>query len=144
MLSSDKNVETIAQLIEVLKHYLGLQTEYLKLDVIDKVVRLMKAATLALIFILIIVAVVMYFSFALAFWLSNFMGMTKAFLIVGAVHLLIFILFVIFRKPWIEKPLVHFLAGLLLTLTSKLCFPLKSILPKNSVPLKRSVSARKS
>ena len=75
----------------------------------------MKAVTLALIFILIIVAVVMYFSFALAFWLSNFMGMTKAFLIVGAVHLLIFILFVIFRKPWIEKPLVHFLAGLLLS-----------------------------
>ena len=115
MLSSDKNVETIAQLIEVLKHYLGLQTEYLKLDVIDKVVRLMKAATLALIFILIIVAVVMYFSFALAFWLANIMGMTKAFLIVGAIHLLIFILFVIFRKPWIEKPLVHFLAGLLLS-----------------------------
>ena len=40
MLSSDKNVETIAQLIEVLKHYLGLQTEYVKLDVVDKVVRL--------------------------------------------------------------------------------------------------------
>jgi len=115
MLSSDKNVETIAQLIEVLKHYLGLQTEYLKLDVIDKVVRLMKAATLALIFILIIVAVVMYFSFAFAFWLANFIGMTKAFLIVGTIHLLIFILFVIFRKPWIEKPLVHFLAGLLLS-----------------------------
>ena len=37
MLSSDKNVESIAQLIEILKHYLGLQTEYLKLDVIDKV-----------------------------------------------------------------------------------------------------------
>ena len=115
MLSSDKNVETIAQLIEVLKHYLGLQTEYLKLDVIDKVVRLMKAGAPGLFALLIIVAVVMYFSFALAFWLSNFMGMTKAFLIVGAVHLLIFILFVIFRKPWIEKPLVHFLAGLLLS-----------------------------
>ena len=115
MLSSDKNVETIAQLIEVLKHYLGLQTEYLKLDVIDKVVRLLKAATLAIIFILIIIAVVMYFSFALAFWLSNFTGMTVAFLIVGAIHLLIFILFIIFRKPWIEKPLVHFLAGLLLS-----------------------------
>ena len=115
MLSSDKNVETIAQLIEVLKHYLGLQTEYLKLDVIDKVVRLLKAATLALIFILIIVAVVMYFSFALAFWLSSFMGMAAAFLIVGAIHLLIFILFISFRKPWIEKPLVHFLASLLLS-----------------------------
>ena len=42
MLSSDKNVETIAQLVEVLKHYLGLQKEYLKLDVIDKVVSLLK------------------------------------------------------------------------------------------------------
>ena len=115
MLSSDKNVETIAQLIEVLKHYLGLQTEYLKLDVIDKVVRLLKAATLALILFLIVVAVVMYFSFAFGFWLSNYVGLTKAFLIVGAVHLLIFILFIIFRKPWIEKPLVHFLAGLLLS-----------------------------
>ena len=44
MLSSDKNVESIAQLIEVLKHYLGLQTEYVKLDVIDKVVRLLTVA----------------------------------------------------------------------------------------------------
>ena len=115
MLSSDKNVESIAQLIEVLKHYLGLQTEYLKLDVIDKVVRLLTAATLAVIFLLIIIAVVMYASFALAFWLANYTGTATAFLIVGAFHLLIFILFFMFRKPWIEKPLVRFLAGLFLS-----------------------------
>lgn len=112
MLSSDKNVETIAQLIEVLKHYLVLQKEYVKLDVIDKVVSLLKAATLAIVFFLIIVAVVMYASFAFAFWLATFTGSAMAFLIVSFIHLLIFILFVIFRKPWIEKPLVHFLAGL--------------------------------
>ena len=115
MLSSDKNVETIAQLIEVLKHYLGLQTEFVKLDVIDKVVRLLTAAALAIIFFLIIVAVVMYFSFAFAFWLSAYTGMALAFFIVSGLHLLIFILFIIFRKSWIEKPLVHFLAGLLLS-----------------------------
>ena len=40
MFSNDKNVETIAQLVEVLKHYIGLQSEYMKLDVIEKVVRL--------------------------------------------------------------------------------------------------------
>ena len=114
MLSSDKNVESIAQLIEVLKHYLGLQTEYLKLDMIDKVVRLLTAATLAIIFLLIIIAVVMYASFALAFWLASFTGTAAAFLIVGAFHLLIFILFFVFRKPWIEKPLVRFLASLFL------------------------------
>jgi len=115
MLSSDKNVETIAQLIEVLKHYLGLQTEYVKLDVIDKVVRLLTAAALAIIFILIIIAVLMFFSFALAFWLENFMSTSLAFFIVAILHLLLFILLLAFRKSWIEKPLVHFLANLLLS-----------------------------
>ena len=115
MLSSDKNVETLAQLIEVLKHYLGLQKEYLKLDVIDKVVRLLTAATLAVIFFLIIIAVLMFLSIAAAFWLANYTGTAAAFLIIGGIHLLIFIIFIIFRKPWIEKPLVHFLAGLLLS-----------------------------
>lgn len=36
MFSNDKNVETIGQLVEVLKHYIGLQSEYMKLDVVDK------------------------------------------------------------------------------------------------------------
>jgi hypothetical protein len=115
MLSSDKNVESIAQLIEILKHYLGLQSEYVRLDVIDKVVRLLTAATLAIIFFFIIIAVLMYFSFAIAFWLSTYIGMALAFLIVSAFHLLIFILFIAYRKSWIEKPLVHFLASILLS-----------------------------
>ena len=38
MFSNDKNVETIGQLVETIKHYIGLQKEYLKLDVVDKVV----------------------------------------------------------------------------------------------------------
>ena len=114
MLSSDKNVETIAGLIEVLKHYLGLQAEYVKLDVVDKVVRLLKATALAILFFLIIVAVVMYFSFAIALWLSAYVGLATAFFIVALAHALILLLFIIFRKPWIEKPLVRFLAGLLL------------------------------
>ncbi len=115
MLSSDKNVETIAQLIEVLKHYLGLQTEYVKLDVVDKVVRLLTAAALAIFFFFIIIAVLMFFSFAFAYWLANFTGTATAFAIVAVIHLLLFLVISYFRKPWIEKPLVHFLATLLLS-----------------------------
>ena len=40
MLSSDKNVESIARLVEMLKDYIGLQKEYMKFSVIDKLVRL--------------------------------------------------------------------------------------------------------
>ena len=115
MLSSDKNVETFAQLIEVLKHYLGLQTEYVKLDVIDKVVRLLTAAALAILFFLILIAVLMFFSIAFAFWLATYTGMAPAFLVVALIHLLLFLIIIHIRGPWIEKPLVHFLANLLLS-----------------------------
>jgi len=115
MLSSDKNVENIAQLIEVLKHYLGLQTEFVKLDLIDKVVRLVTAAALAIVFIMLIAAGLTYLSIAFALWISTFTGIALAFLIVALLYLLLLILFFIFRKPWIEKPLVRFLANLLLS-----------------------------
>ncbi|MBR1503426.1 MAG: phage holin family protein [Prevotella sp.] len=115
MLSSDKNVENIAQLIEVLKHYLGLQTEYVKLDVVDKVVRLLTAAALAILFFFITIAVLMFFSFAFAYWLANFIGTALAFVVVAVIHLLFFLIIIHFRKSWIEKPLVHFLATLLLS-----------------------------
>ena len=40
MLSSDKNVASIAELVEALKQYVGLQKEYLELNVIEKIVKL--------------------------------------------------------------------------------------------------------
>ena len=115
MLSSDKNVENIGQLVELLKHYLGLQTEYVKLDVIDKVVRLLTAAALAILFFLLIIAVMLFLSFALAYWLGQHIGMAPAFSIVGGLHLLLLLLFFLFHEKWIERPLVRFLAGLLMS-----------------------------
>ena len=114
MLSSDQNVETIAQLIEALKHYLGLQTEYVKLDVIDKVVRLLTTATLAILLFLILVVVMLFASLGLAFWLSKHIGLTSAFMAVAALHAFVLLLVYAFRGPWIERPLVRYLARLLM------------------------------
>ena len=114
MLSSDKNVETIAQLVEIVKHYLGLQAEYLKLDLVDKLVRLLTFATLAVFFLLITIAVAMFSSFAFAFWLSAYTGMAVAFLVVGGIHLLLILIIFCYRKAWIERPLVRFLANIFL------------------------------
>ena len=114
MLSSDKNVENFAQLIEVIKHYLGLQAEYVKLDVIDKVVRLITGAALAIVFCFLAILLALFLSFALAFWLSNFIGMGWAFLIITIFQLIVFVLIFSKRKAWIEKPLVRFLADVFL------------------------------
>jgi hypothetical protein len=115
MLSSDKNVENFKQLIELLRHYLELQKEYMKLDVIDKVVRLLTATALAILFFLLLIAVMLFFSFAAAYWLGQHIGMAPAFMVVAFVHLLILFLFFLFHEKWIERPLVRFLANLLLS-----------------------------
>ncbi len=115
MLSSDKNVETIGQLAQLLKHYLGLQTEYVKLDVIDKVVRLLTAAALAIVFFLLISAVMLFLSFAFAYWIGQHIGLAPAFCIVGGLHLLLLIMMFIYHEKWIERPLVRFLANLLMS-----------------------------
>ena len=112
MFSNDQNIETIGQLVEVVKHYMSLQTEYVKLDVVEKVVRLIKAVTLIAVLSLLIILILIYASFAAAYALAPAVGTTAAFLIVAAVYLAVFILFVAFRKRWIERPVVKFLATL--------------------------------
>jgi O-antigen/teichoic acid export membrane protein len=114
MLSSDKNVESIAQLVEVLKDYFGLQKEYLKLDAIEKIVRLVTALALAVIFIILGVAVLFYLSFAAVYWLEPATGTAWAFFIVALLFLALLLLVYFFRKSWIERPLVRFLADTLL------------------------------
>ncbi|MBO4658120.1 MAG: phage holin family protein [Prevotella sp.] len=114
MISSDKNIETIAQLAESLKHYVGVQSEYVKLDIIEKVVRLLTLTAMALVVVLALMLMLIYLSFAAAYALAPLTGMVGAFCIVAGVYLLLLILFVINRRKWVEKPLVKFLADLLL------------------------------
>lgn len=114
MLSSDKNVESLTQLIEMLKEYFTLQKEYVKFDVIDKLVRLVAALTLAFIFFVLLVAILFYLSFAAVYWLAPFTGLAAAFAIMAAFFLLLLVLVTANRKKWIERPLIRFMTNTLL------------------------------
>lgn len=114
MFSNDRNIETIGQLVKLAKHYIGLQKEYMKLDIIEKAVKLITALLLFILLSLILIAISIYLSFALAFAIAPSVGYTCAFGIIAAIYAVIFILFFIFRKKWIEGPLVKFIAGLLM------------------------------
>jgi len=115
MFSNDNNIETIAQLAEVVKHYVGLQTEYVKLDVVEKVVRLLTVGTMAILLSVLLLLALIYLSFAAAYALQPYTGMVGAFCIVAMVYVVLLLLCVIFRKRWIERPLVKFLASLLMS-----------------------------
>ena len=109
MFSNDQNVETIGRLVDICKHYIGLQTEYAKLDVIEKVVRLITVITLVTALSIIMILALIYVSFAAAYALEPHVGLPFGFLIVAGGYL-----FFLFRKQWIERPLVRFLASLLM------------------------------
>lgn len=114
MFSSDRNVETITQLIEMVKHNVELRKEYAKLDIVEKVVRLLSAAALALTLTFISVAVLLFASAAIAVWLSSYIGLTCSLLVVSGFYLLLLLLVYGSRKSWIERPLVKYLSRMLL------------------------------
>lgn len=114
MLSSDKNVETISQLIEMVKHDVELRKEYAKLDIVDKAVRLISAAILTGIVVIIVSAILLFLSASVAMWLSVYMGQAWALLAVAGCYLLLLIVIYLGRKAWIERPLVKYLSRLLL------------------------------
>lgn len=114
MLSNDKNVETLSQLIEMLKHNFELRTEFLRLDATAKVARLLSVATLVLILFIIVLAAVFFASAALALWLSQWWGLTSSLLAVSGLYLLLLLVVYKCRNAWIERPLVRFLSQLLM------------------------------
>ena len=113
MLSSDKNVESIVELIDALKEHVELQKEYLELNVIEKVVKLVTALTVAIIFVILGVAVLFYLTFAIVYWIAPLTGLALAFFLVAMFFVTLLVLLFAFRTKWIERPLVRFLANTL-------------------------------
>ena len=66
MLSSEKNIEQIAKLIEKLKRFIELKTDYLKFDAVEKLVRLLTAFVSVAFIILLGLVVLFFLSFAAA------------------------------------------------------------------------------
>lgn len=114
MFSNDRNIETIGQLVEVVKHYVGLQLKHMKLDIIDKVVRVLTVLTMTFVLMLLLLLAIIYLSFAAAYALAPVTGTATAFACVAGIYFFILFLFVIFRKKWIERPLVKLLANILI------------------------------
>jgi len=114
MFSNDENIETIEQLVASIKHYIGLRSEYVKLDVIEKVVRILTAFVMLITLAVLLMLALIYASFATAYALAEAVGKPMAFFIVAAAYLLVLLLCVVYRKKWIERPLVRFLSKVLI------------------------------
>ena len=110
MLSNDKNIERIADFVAEAKEWLLLKKEYTKLDVIDKVVRIVSTLTIAFVIALLVLLALIYFSFAAAYYLAElWQSMPLAFLAVCLTYIIILGIVLMKRHAWIERPMVRVL-----------------------------------
>ena len=115
MFSSDKNIETIGQLIADLHQHVDLRLEYFKVDAVSKLSKLLTAVALS---------IIIFMFGALALWFVSMMAAAAlgewrhheaaGYAIVVACYLAMACLIFVRRKQWIEVPITHFLAQLFL------------------------------
>lgn len=114
MLSSDKNIQSIAQIIEALKDYMSLEKECLKFDLVDRLVRIFTAVILFMVIFVLSVGVLFYLLGTLVAWMTPLMGEVYSNAIMAAALLVLIGIATMNRKKWIERPLTRFFANIIL------------------------------
>ena len=116
MFSSDRNIETISQLIVEIKRYVELRAECLQIDIVSKMSRLFTAIILFVVLFMLSALAVMFMSMtaAPAALAPIVGGMATAYAIIVVVYIIIGIVILCNRKKWIEAPIAGFLADLFL------------------------------
>lgn len=105
----------IGKLIQEIKEYLDLKYDIARLDITEKIVVLFSVFYSFMIFIILVPGIFMFLSFALAYYLGLvFGGYHWGFMIVGGLYFILAIIFLIFRKRLITRPLVKFLSKMIL------------------------------
>ncbi len=115
MLSSEKNIDTISQLISELHKYAHLRVELLKVNSISIASKLLSAFVLGSILFVFTALAIMLLSMMCVTALTALTGNgTLAYAIVIIVYLLLAFIIYLRRTQWIERPITHFLVKLLL------------------------------
>ncbi len=115
MFLKKENIDSFKDLIAEVKKYLELQKEYTKIELTEKLSVLISILVMGMVFILIGTIALLYFSFALAYYMAQYVGgLGVSLTIMGGVLLVLILLIYLIRKKLIINPMVNFLAKLFL------------------------------
>lgn len=113
MFADDKNIETMQQLFVEFRKYLELQKEYTKLELTEKLSKLLSTLLLAVLVVMLSAVVLFHLSFTLVYVLAPLVGgPAVSFALITCFHILLIVLLVVFRKRLIIGPTVRLIAGL--------------------------------
>ena len=120
MTNNQEPVENFQQLYDDVKKYVFLQTEYIKIEFVEKLTILL--STLLIITLMTVLAIIalFYLFFSLAYVVEPVVGSLGAsFGIISGIYVILIVLLFLLRKQLIITPLVKFLSNLFLTKINK-------------------------
>jgi len=113
MIGTGKYTEDIREIILEVKHYLNLQKKYFAIDAAEKTTVILSAVAIAAICILFGAIILLFCTFALAYWIGDLLNsLPLGFLSMAIIVLFILLLFYCKRKTWIIQPLARMMAQL--------------------------------
>ena len=113
MTNNPEQADNFQQLYEVVKKYVFLQAEYLKVELVEKLTILL--STLLIIMLIIVLAIIasFYLFFSLAYVVEPVVGsLAISFAIISGVYVILIGLLYLLRKQLVITPMVKFLSNL--------------------------------
>ena len=101
------------KLLDDTKVYLNTRYDLLKLELLEKLSRIIGLVILALVVVLLVFGAFAFFGMALMFLLSKVMPLTISCCILGAVFLLVIVVTYLCREYWFINPVVKSLSAIL-------------------------------
>lgn len=115
MFSSDRNIETIRELIEDLKAYVNLRTESFQIDFVSKLTILASRLILGLVLFVLATILFVILSVILIGAIAPLVGGTvAACAVMAALYLILAAIIYKKRTQWIVNPIANFLGHLFL------------------------------
>ncbi len=120
MIKSPEPVENFQQLYDDVKKYIFLQSEYMKVEFVEKLTILL--STLLIITLITVLAIIalFYLFFSLAYALLPVVGsLSASFGIIAGIYVILIGVLFFLRKKLVINPIVNFLSKLFLTKINK-------------------------
>ncbi len=109
------SVDNMQQIYDELKKYIQLQTEYIKIEFVEKLTILFSKLLIIFIISVLSIAALFYLFFSLAYLLEPIIGsFAGSFASVAALFVIGIFIFYSFRKKFIINPFAKFLSDLFL------------------------------
>jgi len=115
MSENHEPADNLQQLYDDVKKYVQLQTEYVKVEFVEKLTILLSTLLIIGLVLVLVIAALFYLFFSLAYTLQPVLGsLAVSFAIISGIYVFFIGLLMIFRKRIVINPLVRFLSNLFL------------------------------